>query len=89
MAFTYAGTGRLFPFRSDDLIGILSYSYNPTIGDPFYYHDYGLVSADPIDSWVIANHADVVIQDHANDRIVDLVYTGPTTSAYVDYGEVS
>ena len=89
MAFSYAGTGKLFPFRSEDLFGILSYSYNPSIGDPFYYFDYGSVANPTIDSWVIANHSDVVIQDHANDRIIDLVYSGGTTGNYVDHGSIN
>ena len=89
MAFSYAGTGRLFPFRSEDLIGILSYSYNPSIGDPFYYLDFGSVADPTIDSWVIANHANVTIQSIANDRIVDLVYSGGTTGNYIDHGLVS
>ena len=89
MAFSYAGTGRLFPFRSEDLIGILSYSYNPSIGDPFYYLDFGSVADPTIDSWVIANHATVTIQSIANDTIVDLVYSGGTTGNYIDHGLVS
>ncbi len=89
MAFTYAGTGRLFPVRSEDLIGILSYSYNPSVGDPFYYIDNGLVSNPTIDSWVIANHANVTIQSVANDRIVDLVYSGGSTGNYIDYGSIN
>ena len=89
MAFSYAGTGRLFPFRSEDLIGILSYSYNPSIGDPFYYFDFGSVADPTIDSWVIANHANVTIQSIANDRIVDLVYSGGTIGNYIDHGLVS
>ena len=89
MAFTYAGTGRLFPVRSEDLIGILSYSYSPSVGDPFYYIDNGLVSDPTIDSWVIANHANVTIQSVANDRIVDLVYSGGTTGNYIDYGSIN
>ena len=87
MAFSYAGTGRLFPFRSEDLFGILSYSYNPSTGDPFYYLDYGSVAELPIDSWVIANHANETIQSLANDRIIDLVNSG--TGNYVDLGSIN
>ena len=87
MAFSYAGTGRLFPFRSEDLFGVLSYSYNPSTGDPFYYLDYGSVAQPPIDSWVIANHANETIQSLANDRIIDLVYSG--TGNYIDLGSIN
>ena len=87
MAFSYAGTGRLFPFRSEDLFGILSYSYNPSTGDPFYYLDYGSVAELPIDSWVIADHANETIQSLANDRIIDLVNSG--TGNYVDLGSIN
>ena len=87
MAFSYAGTGRILPFRSEDLFGILSYSYSPSTGDPFYYIDYGSVAQPPIDSWVIANHANETIQSLANDRIIDLVYSG--TGNYIDLGSIN
>ena len=87
MAFSYAGTGRILPFRSEDLFGILSYSYSPSTGDPFYYLDYGSIAEPPIDSWVIANHANETIQSLANDRIIDLVYSG--TGNYIDLGSIN
>ena len=87
MAFSYAGTGRILPFRSEDLFGILSYSYSPSTGDPFYYLDYGSVAELPIDSWVIADHANETIQSLSNDRIIDLVNSG--TGNYVDLGSIN
>ena len=42
---------------------------------------------EPIDSWVIANHANETIQSLANDRIIDLVYSG--TGNYIDLGSIN
>ena len=89
MAFTYAGKGILFPFTSIETRGTLSYSWKPVLGERFYYHDFGSITEPPIDSWVIQNHANVTIQDHADDRIVDLVYTVGGTSNYIDHGDVA
>ena len=45
---------------------------------------YGSVASPVIDSWVIADHANKVIQDYRNDKLVDLVEG--SGGDYFDYG---
>ncbi len=80
--FSYA-YGTLFKLTAGLKV---SYSYNPSVEEIFYHLDFGSILDNPINSWVIQNHADVVIQDYANIAIIDLIYPGSISGNYLDHG---
>ena len=55
--------------------------------DFFDRKNYGQVSSPVIDSWVINNHANVVIETIKDEVIGDLVYT-TGSGQYLDYGHI-
>ena len=74
--------GDLFSFNNLD--ERRTYHYNSSSVDLLNRISYGSVASPVIDSWVIADHANKVIQDYRNDKLVDLVEG--SGGDYFDYG---
>ena len=82
VAYDQPGTGFLFNFSN--AIDRRTYHYNSSSIDLLNRISYGSVASPVIDSWVIADHANKVIQDYRNDKLVDLVEG--SGGDYFDYG---
>ncbi len=81
----YHGKGVLWTINN--VVDRRVYDYNGSSIDFFKRRDYGQVSDPVIDSWVIANHANVVIETIKDEVLQDLVYT-IGTGGYLDCGHI-
>jgi hypothetical protein len=85
MAFSYVSTGRMPQMTSVMSLGLISYSYNPSIVEQFLYLDFGSVS---LNYWVIENHANVVIEDFKDIQLLNLTEDGSVNSS-LDLGLIT
>jgi len=89
---TYSEVGFGNLFNIGNKVERRTYSYNsvyPTSDVRFQNLDYGLVSNEVIDSFVLQDIANDPLSLYEDDRIIDLVYTSSTNTPVFDYGLVS
>ena len=84
MVFSYAGTGRMPQFVAYEALGVISYSYTASVLNEFIKLDFGSIG---LAYWVIADHANKVIQDYKDDQIINLTEDGGVVSQF-DYGSI-
>ena len=82
VAYDQPGTGFLFNFSN--AIDRRTYHYNSSSIDLLNRISYGSVASPVIDSWVIADHANKIIEDYKDSFLTDLVNSGG--GDYFDYG---
>ena len=82
VAYDQPGTGFLFNFSN--AIDRRTYHYNSSSVDLLNRISYGSVASPVIDSWIIADHANKVIEDYKDSFLTDLVNSGG--GDYFDYG---
>ena len=85
MVFSYAGTGRMPQFVAYEALGVISYSYTASVLNEFIKLDFGAVG---LAYWVIADHANKVIQDYKDDQIINLTEGSGVVSQF-DYGSIT
>jgi hypothetical protein len=85
MVFSYAGSGRMPQFNAVEALGLISYSYTAAVLNEFIKLDFGAVG---LPYWVIADHANKVIEDYKDDQIINLVEGGGVVSTF-DYGSIT
>ena len=66
-------------------LGLISYSYNPSVAEQFLYLDFGSIA---INYWVIENHADAVINDYKDIQLLNLTEDSSINSS-LNYGLIS
>ena len=84
MVFSYAGTGRMPQFVAYEALGVISYSYTASVLNEFIKLDFGSIG---LAYWVIADHANKLIQDYKDDQIINLTEDGGVVSQF-DYGSI-
>ena len=84
MVFSYAGTGRMPQFVAYEALGVISYSYTASVLNEFIKLDFGSIG---LAYWVIADHANKIIQDYKDDQIINLTEDGGVVSQF-DYGSI-
>ena len=82
----WQGSGTLFNFETAD--EKITYHYSSESNDIFQYRDYGSVAESPIESITIQSIASKTIESRKDDRIIDMVVSGSSTVAYLDYGPI-
>ena len=84
MVFSYTGTGRVPQFVAYEALGVISYSYTASVLNEFIKLDFGSIG---LAYWVIADHANKIIQDYKDDQIINLTEDGGVVSQF-DYGSI-
>ena len=84
--YDYVGEGTLFGFSSTEEKVV--WDYNNSSIDYFTYENFGSVAESPINSITIQSIANETIQSRANERIIDLVVSGSTSGAFLDFGSI-
>jgi len=84
--YDYVGEGTLFGFSSTEERVV--WDYNNSSIDYFTYENFGSVAESPIESITIQSIANETIQSRANERIIDLVVSGSTSGAFLDFGSI-
>ena len=72
-------------FNAVEALGLISYSYTAAVLNEFIKLDFGAVG---LPYWVIADHANKVIEDYKDDQIINLVEGGGVVSTF-DYGSIT
>jgi hypothetical protein len=85
MVFSYAGSGRMPQFNAVEALGLISYSYTAAVLNEFIKLDFGAVG---LPYWVIADHANKVIEDYKDDQIINLTEGGGVVNTF-DYGSIT
>lgn len=84
--YDYVGEGTLFGISSTEEKVV--WDYNNSSIDYFIYENFGSVAESPIESITIQSIANETIQSRANERIIDLVVSGSTSGAFLDFGTI-
>ena len=84
--YDYVGEGTLFGISSTEEKVV--WDYNNSSIDYFTYENFGSVAESPIESITIQSIANETIQSRANERIIDLVVSGSTSGAFLDFGTI-
>ena len=72
-------------FNAVEALGLISYSYTAAVLNEFIKLDFGAVE---IPYWVIADHANKVIEDYKDDQIINLTEGGGVVNTF-DYGSIT
>jgi hypothetical protein len=86
LTYDYVGEGTLFGISSTEEKVV--WDYNNSSIDYFTYENFGSVAESPINSITIQSIANETIQSRANERIIDLVVSGSTSGAFLDFGSI-
>ena len=72
-------------FNAVEALGLISYSYTAAVLNEFIKLDFGAVG---LPYWVIADHANKVIEDYKDDQIINLTEGGGVVNTF-DYGSIT